>query len=267
MEGTKLAAHPVGEAVPCPEPLAFLDGVQRWEVIAYAGAAPIVVATVAAAVRKREGKRFATAAESRRDIVIGRAEAIEQAGSSLDGWETRALMLEDPPHPVGDAVQARIMVERERAECELEAGKAFRRKDDGWLIVDGTLTEVPEWAADPKMLGVIKSHASLPFGGPELEAYLQLPYAHRTSLYTRTSRARAQVYSWALRLWEWEGKDLLYGLIRVEAMPESGTAARADEISRWLLHERAPISTPDMRWDRLLYGIHDVERYLKARGR
>lgn len=238
---------------------------QRWEVVAYAGAAPLVVATVAAAVRKREGKRFTTAAESRRDIVVGRPEALEMAGDALDGWETRALMLEEPPHPVGDSVQARIVVERERAECELEAGRVFRKRDAGWLIVDGTLTEVPDWAADPKMLGVIKSHASLPFGGPELEAYLQLPYAHRTSLYTRTSRARAQVYSWALRLWEWAGQDLLYGLIRVEAAPTEGTIAQADELSRWLMHERAPISTPDMRWDRLLYGIHDVERYLKAR--
>jgi len=28
--------------------------------------------------------------------------------------------------------------------------------------------------------------------------------------------------------------------------------------------ERAPISTPDKRWDRLLYGIYSVEQYLKA---
>lgn len=238
---------------------------QKWEVVAYAGAAPLVVATVAAAVRKREGKVFSTAAEVRRDVVIGRPEALEAAGSALDGWRTLALTIEDAAHPVADAVQARIMVERERAECEIEAGRAFRKKDAGWLIVDGTLTEVPEWAADPRMLGVIKSHASLPFGGPELEQYLQLPYAHRTSLYTRASRARAEVYSWALRLWPWEGKDLLYGLIRVEAAAHSRTVAQADEISSWLLSERAPISTPDMRWDRLLYGIHDVERYLRAR--
>jgi len=235
-------------------------------VVAYAGASPIVVASVAAAVRRRTDRRFVTAAEVRRDIVIGRPEALEAAGAAIDGWSTVALPVDEPPHPVGDTVQARIAVERARAECEREAGRAFRKRDAGWLLVDGTLTDTPEWAADPKMLGVIKSHASLPFGGPELEAYLQLPYAHRTSVYTRASRAKAKVYSWALRLWPWEGKDLLYGLLRIEAAPADGrTGARADEISRWLLHERAPISTPDKRWDRLLYGIHDVERYLKAR--
>jgi hypothetical protein len=115
------------------------------------------------------------------------------------------------------------------------------------------------------MLGVIKSHASLPFGGEELETWLRLPYAHRSSVYAPHSRARAPVYAWGVRLWEWEGKDLLHGLIRVEATAHGRTVAQAHEISQRLLHERAPISTPDSRWDRLLYGIHDVERYLKAR--
>lgn len=265
VEDRTLTAHALGAAEPWDGPVAFLDGIQRWEVVAYAGASPVIVATVAAAVRRREGRRFSTAAEARRQLVIGRAEALDAAGAALDGWKTIALASIDAPHPIGDAVQARLHVEQARAECEREAGRAFRKKDAGWLVVDGSLTDTPEWAADAKMLGVIKSHASLPFGGKELETWLRLPYAHRTSVYAPASRARAPVYAWAVRLWEWEGKDLLHGLIRVEAAPHGRTVAQADQISRWLLHERAPISTPDARWDRLLYGIHDVERYLKAR--
>jgi hypothetical protein len=38
-----------------------------------------------------------------------------------------------------------------------------------------------------------------------------------------------------------------------------------DAISRWILAERAPISAPDQRWDRLLYGVYSVEQYLKAK--
>lgn len=265
VEDRALTAHALGNAEPWEGPVAFLDGIQRWEVVAYAGSSPIVVATVAAAVRRREGKRFTTAAESRRDLIIARPEALAAAGRVIDDWVTVALDTSEAPHPVGDAVQARIHVEQARAECEREAGRAFRKKDAGWLVVDGSLTDSPDWAADPKMLGVIKSHASLPFGGEELETWLRLPYAHRTSVYAPRSRARAPVYAWAVRLWEWEGKDLLHGLIRVEAKPDGGTTAQAGRISRWLLHERAPISTPDARWDRLLYGIHDVERYLKAK--
>jgi hypothetical protein len=265
VEGKTLQALPLGDAEPWPGPLSFLDGVQKWEVVAYAGASPLVVATVAAAVRRRVDKKFSTATEVQRSLLIGRPETLDAAGDAIEGWETIALPTDELPHPVGDAVQARIRVEMARAECEREAGRAFRKRDDGWLIVDGSLTESPDWAADPKMLGVIKSHASLPFGGEELETWLRLPYAHRSSVYAPHSRARAPVFAWGVRLWEWEGKDLLHGLIRVEAKPDNETVGQVDRISRSLLHERAPISTPDARWDRLLYGIHDVERYLKAR--
>src|SRR5439155_7669026 len=71
--------------------------------------------------------------------------------------------------------------------------------------------------------------------------------------------------SWYLRLWPWEGNDLLYGLLRVEARAHPETVARASAISAWLTAERAPLSTPDRRWDRLLYPIHDVETYLRLR--
>jgi hypothetical protein len=42
--------------------------------------------------------------------------------------------------------------------------------------------------------------------------------------------------------------------------------AHVDELSRWILAERAPVSTPDVRWDRLLHGIRAVEEYLGASG-
>jgi hypothetical protein len=53
-------------------------------------------------------------------------------------------------------------------------------------------------------------------------------------------------------------------LVRVEVAPANGTSNSADAISRWILTERAPVSAPDRRWDRLLYGIYSVEQYLKA---
>jgi hypothetical protein len=114
------------------------------------------------------------------------------------------------------------------------------------------------------MLGVSKSHAALPFEGEELVTYLQLPPGHRSSVFQPASRQRAPVYAWGLRLWPWEGKDLLFGLVRIEAAPGAATLERADELSRWLLAERAPVSAPDARWDRLLYGIRGVEDYLRA---
>ena len=37
-----------------------------------------------------------------------------------------------------------------------------------------------------------------------------------------------------------------------------------DEISRWLLAERAPLSLPDSRWDKMIYPIRDCEQYMKS---
>src|SRR5439155_17975619 len=77
-------------------------------------------------------------------------------------------------------------------------------------------------------------------------------------------RRAPAIYSWYLRLWPWEGNDLLYGLLRVEARADAATVAQAAAVSAGLFRERAPVSTPDARWDRLLYPIDDVETYLRS---
>ena len=69
-----------------------------------------------------------------------------------------------------------------------------------------------------------------------------------------------------LRLWPWEGKDLLHGLVRIEVARSDEAVGRASEISGWILAERVPLSRPDQRWDRLLYGIAGVERHLRSTG-
>ena len=52
---------------------------------------------------------------------------------------------------------------------------------------------------------------------------------------------------------------------RYRVPPANGSSEWANRISQWLLTERVPVTAPDRRWDRLLYGIHSVEEYLKAR--
>ena len=264
VEGIELAALPVGPAEPWPEPVAFLDGVQRTTLVAYAGAAPIVVAEIAAGVRERRGGRLATVVEDRRVLALARPSALAAAGDALDGLATTALPEDEPPHPVRDLFNAARAVDRARGTLELAVAGRFRARSEGWLVVDGALSESPLWAEDPRIVGIAKSHATLPFEGEALERYLRLPPGHRSSIFAPVTRSVAPVHAWALRLWPWEGRDLFYGLVRVEVAPVNGTTATADLLSRRLLAERAPISAPDRRWDRLLYGIHSVERYLRA---
>ena len=266
VEDVTLCAHPVGRSEPWPGPLAFLDGVQRMHLVAYAGAAPIYVAEIAAAVRERRGTLLRTVAEERRRLAVARPAALAAAGDAIDGLGTLALPEDEPPHPVRDLTQAARALDRVRGQLELELGRRFRRGSDSWLVVDGSLAESPEWATDIRAIGVSKSHATLPFDGADLNRYLRLPRAHRSSIFAPQSRSVAPVHAWALRLWEWEARDLFHGLVRIEVAPPNGVPATADLLSRRLLAERAPLSTPDPRWDRLLYGIHSVEQYLHARG-
>jgi hypothetical protein len=265
VEDAVLRCRPVGAAEAWPDPVGFLDGVQRMHLVAYAGAAPIYLAEIAAAVRERRGSRLETVLEERRLVVIARPRALAAADDALEGLATLGLPEDEPPHPVRDLTQASRALDRARGQLEIDLGHRFRLASDSWLLIDGSLAESPQWAADPRTIGVSKSHATLPFEGDDLDRYLRLPRGYRSSIFAPQTRSVAPVYAWALRLWEWEGRDLFHGLVRVEVSPANGVPATADLVSRRLLAERVPISTPDPRWDRLLYGIHSVEQYLRAR--
>jgi hypothetical protein len=264
VEGDTLRMIPIGLAEGWPGVLAFLDGVQRSELVAYAGSAPIVVAEIAAAVRERRDRQLHTAVEARRMVALGRVSALAAAGDALGEVQAIALPEDEPPHPLRDLVNASHALDQARGALEVSVGDRYRAGSDGWLVLDGSLSVSPRWAEDARMVAISKSHSILPFGGDDLEQYLRLPWAHRSSIYAPATRSLAPVRAWGLRLWPWEGKDLLHGLVRVEVAPANGSTEQASRISRWILAERAPVSAPDRRWDRLLYGIHSVEQYLKA---
>jgi hypothetical protein len=264
VEDAALEWHDVGTGERWPGPVAFLDGTRRSEIVGYCGAAPILVAEIAAAVRERLDRTLVTVVSDRRIVALGRPRALDQAGDALAGLERIAIPEDEPIHPARDLNAAGRALDRARGALEAAVGARYRAGSGAWLVVDGALSDHPGWADDPRAVGVAKLHAALPFEGEALERYLRLPAGHRTSVFAPRSRRVAPVRAWALRLWPWEGKDLLYGLVRVEVAPANGTPEIADRLSRWLLAERAPVSTPDPRWDRLLYGIHSVEAYLRA---
>ncbi len=264
VEGDSLRVIRLGLAEAWPGSLAFLEGIQRSDIIAYFGSAPMVVAEIAGAVRERQKRRLHTVVEERRLLALGRPSALAAAGDAIGTLQPITLPEDDPPHPLRDLINAGHALYQARGALELTVGDRYRAGSDGWLVLDGSLSVSPRWAADPRMVAISKSHSILPFDGEDLEQYLRLPYGHRSSIYAPATRSLAPVRAWGLRLWPWEGKDLLHGLIRVEVAPANESSERANDISRWILAERAPISAPDQRWDRLLYGIYSVEQYLKA---
>ncbi len=252
-----------GAATPWETPLAFLDGIQRSQSLGSHGVRPVLGARIAAGVRLRIGRRLQPAVVITRDVVVAPAELL----TAFAEWGDRLTLLPldeaADAHPLAQRDAARAAIERARKALEIEAGSTFRRRHpDTWLVVDGSLTVTPEWASDPRMIGVVKSHTTLPFGGADLERYLTLPVAHRSSMFQPPSQV-SPVYAFGLRLREWQGRDLMYGLVRVERPATAASLADADELAARLLVERAPVAA-DARADRLLYGVHAVERWLGA---
>lgn len=264
LEAPFRSVHP-GTATAWDTPLAFLDGVQRTELIGHIGTMPLLAARVSAGARLRLDRVPRGVVAKDAVVVIGRPAALDAFGALPADARAIAIVHDDPPHPVGDLVRARALVDRARIDLELDVARAFRHlHPDTWLIVDGSITASTEWSTDPRMVGVIKSHATLWFDGEDLETYLTLPAGHRTSVFAPETRHVTPVHSWGLRLWPWGGHDLMHGLVRVETAVQDDIAEHANRLARWLLAERAPLAD-DPRQDRLLYGVHDVERWLRAR--
>lgn len=273
VEAGELQAHPLAgrEAARIPRVVSFLNGLQRWNVVAYDGVVQVVSGYVAAAVRRRNDQGvLQTTFERSRAFAIAPLErmsaplrqVLEQSGADIEPIDGELV-----GQPARYLEQIESTVRRVRAHLERELAEACIEGlgTDEWLVLDGLLSRSPGVARHPRALGVIKSHGAQFLEGRGLERALTLPAGNRTSVFAvRGGHTRTEVYSWYLRLWPWEGNELLFGLLRIEARAHPDTVARASELSEWLWQERAPLATPATRWDRLLYPLHQVEKYLKA---
>jgi len=271
VEHDDLRVHAVA-LQPAPAGVSFLDGIQQWKVIGYDGVQPIALAYVAAAVRRRgSDRRLATAAWAARTLVIAPTQVLgdeRRRALGAAGLEAVPVEVDAATQPAQVLELLRREVHRARAGLERKLGEqAVAALDpEAWLVVDGQLAVSAALAKHPRAVGVIKSHGAQFLSGRHLERALTIRAEHRTSVFrVRGGHGRTEVDSWYLRLWPWEGRDLHYGLIRIEASRNPDPGTRAPEVSGWLLAERAPLAAPDARFDRLLYPIHDVEAYLRSR--
>ena len=273
VEAAELQTYPLGDAPPlAPGAVCFLDGIEQWRVVGYGGITPIVRAHAAAAIRRRgPDRRLHTVAEATEAVAITRLDSLPApVRRALEAADVRVLEFpaEDSGPPARTLAAARVEVQKVRATLERRLAERRLRAlaADEWLVVDGVLSDSAALSEHPRALGVVKSHGAHYFEGTELERALTLPDGHRSGVFRPRARgAGRDIYSWYVRLWPWEGNDLLYGLLRLEARAHPDTPALAAPIAAWVRAQRAPIATPDRRWDRLLYPIHDVETYLRAR--
>lgn len=275
LEGTTLHAHTIVGA-PAVMFAAFLDGTQRVRIRKHEQGAPIIEGTVAAVIRERRDRRLVT--WRRRAPIVRRAvyaplEYVRAVSADRDTSVVDTSYAPDGtlviPHPKAlyDAATARIRQAREAAEEELaEAWCVSTATVSGAapLYMDGSIRGSTVTATSPYVVGVIKSHQTLYVGRERLGVVMGLRRGQRSSVFRVEVGKRTPAASWYLRLRDPRGQDAMFGLVRVEVADQGDYTARADDVSRWILAEVAPLSLPDPRWDKMVYGIRDCEQFLRA---
>jgi hypothetical protein len=275
----------------------FLDGVQSSREIGRIEMSPVIVATVAATIVNRCERQFSRMPLESPPVVVqavilprsaGEAgveafwELLLAAGFSELGPDeipsSPHLVLDsaeyideqDPSDYVGmrERARGRVRSLRERLEGGMlgtwELDDQVLDSDD-WIAVDGQLQDLP--GSNRRAVGLIKSVARPEFVGRDVGMLLDLEPGMRTTSFVPDWQLRRSPgdhrTSWYLRLWPPQrGADALGSLMRVEAARDT-EPDQVDEISRWILAERAPLAKPDPRWPAMIYPIRYVEKVLK----
>jgi hypothetical protein len=258
---------------------AFLDGIQVSRILAHDEGVPIVHGIVGAAVRERVDRRLGTWRSEFEERVYAPNGFLSER--SNDALASAGLLVADTTprkdgvpdeggrHPLSLADVAVNAVQAHREALELSLAEAWLMERDKPLYVDGAISGSSRVAASKNAVGVIKTHRTLYGDTSAVRLILALAAGERSSVFSVAAANgwRATVASWYLRLRE--SSDPLWGLVRVEiSMPvlidAQAIGERADQISRWILAEAAPVALPDSRWDTTAYGIRDCQQFLRS---
>jgi len=250
----------------------------------YCDGIPIVFGRVAAVVRQRVLRRMITwkRPETRSRLYVPRGlvpaslwtRIVARGFDPVDTTDADVTESSDWPevdaHPFAIAQRALDAVKRERESAERKLAEDWVTIRSEPVFIDGSIATSDRVSVAPNAVGVIKSHRTLYVSGPAMRVVQSLPLNHRSSVLRVVAYHRTAVASWYLRIRDCAGRDPMWGLLRVEtAMPDRGAspqqvADHANLVSRWILAEMMPLSLPDSRWDKMVYGIHDCEEFLKA---
>jgi hypothetical protein len=256
---------------------AFLDGTQKVQMAGHHLGIPLVLGTVSAAVRIRANRRLTTwghqppRVERKIYLPLRYLPALAEIREASKGnWEIIDISTADKngdypsQHPAVLLERATRAVDEQRQHLEERLAEAWCARGEAPLYIDGGISGSASVASSLLAVGVIKSHRTLYAEGNALRIVLGLKKGERSSVFRVSPRSRSSVLSWYLRLRDAEGRDMLWGLVRVEVAECDRPSERADEISRWVMAETTPLSLPDGRWDKMAYGVRDCEEFPRA---
>jgi hypothetical protein len=258
----------------------FLDGTQTSRVLVHDRGVPVVHGLAAAVIRERRERRLVT---WRRDVQRHGALYAPRTlvpelwdrivGSGLEVIDTSAPLGSDDAGVSPDGAHPAALTERARRFVELRRERLERQLAEAWcasermpLCIDGSIGGSERVATARTSVGVVKRHHTI-YGGAEIIALLAaLEAGERSAVFRLAPARRTPVLSWYLRLHGAAGRDPTWGLVRIEIAVGDieEIPRRADEVSRWVLAERAPLSLPDPRWAETAYGVRDCKEMLRA---
>ncbi len=161
VEDSELQTHPIPKSripnpqPPTPNPVSFLNGIERWSVVAYDGVVQVVSAYIAAAVRRRDaGGVLHTTGERARAFAIAPLDrmsaplrqALEQSASDLERVD--GDLVEQPARYL-EMVETTVRRARAHLERELAEQSIKDLGADEWLVLDGLLSRSPVVARHP----------------------------------------------------------------------------------------------------------------------
>ncbi len=246
----------------------FCDGSQKKRLVFYDEDMPGYLGFVNAAVMARMERDVKALSDfyDKELLIFGFSES-DALKTLSSNFQVKAI---DKPADVGmsgfgQAISEAISIEREQMEKNL-IEKWIKKNRSGWLLVDGGIYKLSKSCnCFSQIVGVVKSHAKQYFADYEkTKIVLGLKPGERTSVFEINIPGYGTAYSWYLKLMENLNESPVFGLVRIEMLPYDISIESANRISSWIMHETAPLSLPDMRYDRLLYPIRRVEMYLKS---
>jgi hypothetical protein len=244
----------------------FLDGAEKRRLAGYARMLPMYLVHTSAALVERKDRQMLSMSD---DFYSSSFDLVVPEGAGVAQFPGLGYLRVSAPDE-GDEITYRQRMRREisikREMQEIDVASKFR---DGCLLVDGGIGNMLDRAAlGVQVVGVVKSHQHRYFSAPErVRTILELKPGERTTVFRRERDPLQgrEAYSFYLRMFESPTASPLFGLIRVEVPAAEEDLRRVEEICGWLLEERAPLSLPDARYDKMIYPIRLVEQHLKAR--
>ena len=131
------------------------------------------------------------------------------------------------------------------------------------IFIDGKIEHLVDEPEFRGVYGLAKSFHPFLFPPETLQKLISLKEGERSALFSfKYPHSDTPVLSWYVRIRDPKNQEPSFGLLRVETVFTEEKVAEADRISRAIYEFRKPVNYTLPKWDKLIYPIWCVTKYL-----